>query len=359
MNPRPRVFVMGLALGLALWTGCDRAPRFVPAGADSTAARSPDSLAANVQQVRTRWESPDGEAEAAVFTARLVLDDLRLHPHESIASRVRTFMDSLTLGAEVIGRSEVAAANFFAPSDPGGGSWPYLFWRDGEEIRQQALEGGGMRLLDLLVQTPDPTASSATVAPSVAVLFARVAGAGQLPFVFVWRRAVGNAGWELGQSLGADSLGGVGTARFVAPSPDGVALITRTRVPTPRFDECATCPHVYRTRRFRWGSGGLTTAGEQIERSPYYTFVRFVQALTLSDRELADRLTADPSLVDAADGYQWGKSKGMWRLAPGTEMGSEHAVYFRGNQEAYRVHFAARAGDWVITGFEPTSRSIE
>jgi hypothetical protein len=138
-----------------------------------------------------------------------------------------------------------------------------------------------------------------------------------------------------------------------------VVLVTRTHVPTPRFDECATCPHVYRTRRFRWGPGGLASAGEQVERSPYYAFVRFVQALGLGDRELANRFAADPTLVDGAEGYEWGKPKGTWRLAPGTEPRSEHAVYFRGRQEAYRVHFAERGDDWVITGFEPTSRSIE
>jgi hypothetical protein len=34
-------------------------------------------------------------------------------------------------------------------------------------------------------------------------------------------------------------------------------------------------------------------------------------------------------------------------------------VLFRGLQEAYRVHFATRGDDWVITGFEPTSRTLE
>jgi hypothetical protein len=331
----------------------------VAAGADSTAVRPADSLAAYAQEVRDSWESPDHQDEAGSLTARLLLDDLRLHAKDPPTRRLRTFLDSLALGAEVVGRGSLAVVNLFARSDPAGESWPYLFWREDEDVHQQGLEGGGMRLLDLLPSDGSDEAPS-QVPLHLAVLFARAAGGGQQPLVFVWRKSPGSSSWRLIQSLGPDSLGGVGTATFLAtPSSDGVVLESRTHLPTPRFDECATCPHIYRTRRFGWGPPGLVSAGEDIETSPYYAFVRFIQALVANDREMAERFVADSSLIEAALGYNWGVSRGLWRLSPGSEGRSQHLVFFRGSQEAYRVHFAPRGDDWVITGFEPTSRSIE
>jgi len=348
-----------LVLALALCAGCDRTPRFVPAGEDSTAVRPADSLAAYVQEARESWESSDRQDEAGSLTARLLLDDARLHPADPLARRMRTFLDSLALGAEVVGRGSLAVVNLFARSDPAGASWPYLFWREDEDVHQQGLEGGGMRLLDLLPSDGSGEAQSEDPL-HLAVLFTRAAGGGQQPLVFVWRKLPGGPSWRLVQSLGPDSLGGVGSAAFNAtPSSDGVVLESRTHLPTPRFDECATCPHIYRTRRFAWGPTGLASVSEEIETSPYYAFVRFVQALALNDREMAERFVADPSLIEAALGYDWGLSRGLWRLSPGNEGRSEHLVFFRGRQEAYRVHFARRSGDWAITGFEPTSRSIE
>jgi hypothetical protein len=343
---------------------CDRTPRFVPAGADSTLAPpSADSIATWAQQAREGWESGDHLDETAALTARLVFDDLRLHPTDPLPRRVRTFLDSIGMGAEVAGRGSFAVANLFSRSDPSGGSWPYLFWRDENQTHAQAMEGGGMRLVDLLPgEAPGSDRSSDRNQGTLllAGLFARVSGGKQQPLVFVWRRAPGSAEWQLAQSLGADSLGGVGTATFTYPPPaDGSVLVARTHLAVQGFDECETCPHVVRTRRFRWGTSGLESVGEQVENSPYYVFVRFIQALKLGDRETASRWVADPSLVEAAMGYDWGRGKGLWRLSPGSGSKSESLVFFRGPQEAYRVHFVARDDDWLISGFEPTSRSIE
>ena len=353
--------LVGAAL---LAASCGRTPRFVPAGADSTLAPpSADSLATWAQQAREGWESADRQDETAALTARLVFDDLRLHPSAPLPRRVRTFLDSIGMGAEVAGRGGFAIANLFSRSDPSGGSWPYLFWRDGTQTRAQALEGGGTRLVDLLPGSEAASYGSSDQGAGplwLAALFARASGGQQQPLVFVWSRPPGSAQWRLAQSLGSDSLGGVGTATFTYPPPaDGSVLVARTHLAVSGFDECETCPHVIRTRRFRWGSSGLESVGEQIDNSPYYVFVRFIQALKLGDRETAGRWVADPSLVEAAVGYDWGRSKGVWRLSPGSVSKSEALVFFRGPQEAYRVHFVPRGDDWLISDFEPTSRSIE
>jgi hypothetical protein len=354
-DARPFLLLL-LAVVLAA-SGCDRKPRFVSAGSDSTAV-PPDSLVAYIEQARGLWEAGEGE-KAAGLTARLILEDLRARPDQPMNARARAFVDSLGFGAEVTGKFAVTAVNLFPAANPTGQSWPYLYWREKDEVFYQPLQGSGLRLVDLTAEGGEGTASGANVASRVALLFTRTAGGGQQPIAYVWRRAAGPEGWKLIQTLGPDSLGGTGSARFTSGEADGAVLVTRTWSRTTGFDECPACPHLIRNRRFGWGEEGLVSAGEEIERSPYYTFVRLIQALTLGDRELAHQLVADPSLVDAALGYDWGRARGLWRVAPGADGREGDMVVFRGNQEAYRVHFSRRGGDWIITGFEPTSRSIE
>ena len=343
-------------LAAALLAGCDRAPRLVPAASDSTAALPADSTAIYVQWARARWDSPEDTGEAARITARLLLDYLRVHPGESSGAAAREFVDSLGMGAEVAGR-DPAVVNLFARSDPSGGSWPFVFWRDGGISRSQPLEAGGMHLGGVGVE---PAGVGDGPRPQrIVVLFAGVGGAGQQPFAFVWQRPPAGPAWRLAQSLGTDSLGRTGTARILEGAPDGAVIETRTYTVERGFEECGSCPHVYRTRRFRWSDAGLVMAGEVVEHSPYVTFVQLVRALAAGDREAAARLVTDLSVLSAADGYDWGRVKGLWRLAPGPAANPNDLVVFRGTQEAYRIHFAPRGDDWVVTGFEPTSRSVE
>jgi hypothetical protein len=346
---------VALAGSLMVLAGCDRTPRFVPASADSTGAVPADSTSIYVQMARERWESPQSGEEAADLTARIVIQELRNRPGEGLAARARDAIDSLHLGAEVAGRGSFAVVNLFPRSDPGGGSWPYIFWRDGTSVRYQALEGGGMRLAGTAIEASDPAEAA-----RIAVLYTRVGAAGPQPFVFVWQRPPQGAAWRLQQSLGPDSLGSVGAARFVEPAQDGAVLVSRTYRPARGFDECAACPHVYRTRRFAWDAAGLVSVSDEVERTPYFSFVQLIQALMAGDRQEAERWVADPSLLDAAEGYEWGsRSKGSWRLAPGSAANARELLFFRGNREAYRVHFDDRRDDWVLTSFEPTSRTIE
>ncbi len=343
---------------LAALAGCDRKPRLVPARADSTTAAIPaDSTALYVQMARDRWDTPDQGDEAARLVARVLLDDLRAHPVEPPASRARDVVDSLAIGAEVSGRGPAAVVNLFARGNPSGGSWPWLFWRDGGATRAQALEAGGMHLVGVAIEPPDPAAGPK--GSRIAALFARVGSAGQQPFAFVWQRPPDGAAWNLGQSLGADSLGRVGTARVLEGGPAGVVLESRTYTIARGFDECASCPHVYVTRRFRWGTPGLVSVGADIERTPYYSFTQFIQVLAAGDRDAAQHWVGDGSVVSAAEGYEWGRARGLWRLAPGSLPNARDLVMFRGTQEAYRVHFATRGDDWVIAGFEPTGRTVE
>jgi hypothetical protein len=357
-HPRPGRLTTGLlaCLALASLAACDRSPRFKPADADSTARVPPDSNATYVQMARVRWDDPEQGGEAADLTARVLLQDLRNHPSAPIYDRARELLDSLTFGVETGGGTSFVLTNLFARSNPSAGSYPYLFWREAGATHSQPLEAGGMHLVGAVAEPPG---QSGTPGTRIAALFSRVSSAGQQPFAFVWQHPPGAASWRLVQSLGSDSLGSIGSARLTYPDPSGVVLVSRATVPARGFDECATCAHVDRMRSFRWGEPGLVLAGEEIERTPYYTFVELIQALVANDRNEAARWVADPSLVDAAITAGWGISKGSWRLAPGTPATDHDLVLFRGPQEAYRVHFSPRGEDWIVTGFEPTTRSVE
>jgi hypothetical protein len=335
--------------------GCDRKPRFRGSEADSTAAVPADSNAIYIQLAQERWADPDQGAEAADLAARVVLQTLRNQPDQPVADRTRELIDSLAFGAETSGNPDFVVVNFFARSNPVAGSYPYLFWRDGAATRYEALDAAGMRLVGALQDATDQVPNGARIA----VLFNRLGPTGPQPFAFVWRRPAEAASWRLAQSLGPDSLGAVGTARFVESGGEGVVMVSRATLPAKGFDECATCPHIYRLREFRWGTGGLVVAKEDIERSPYFAFVQLITALTAANHDEAAKWVADPSLIDAALASGWGVAKGKWRLAPASSPNARDLLLFRGSQEAYRVHFSPQDDSWVMSGFEPTNRSIE
>lgn len=349
---------LAVATGLLMLAGCNRKPpQFVPPGADSAATAAADSFAALVSDTRDLWES-QASAGTAGTTAKLLLDDLRHHADSPIAERARTFLDSCGFSAEVSGGAVVAAVNFFARSDPGGGAWPYIFWRSDEATRLQALEASGMRLLDFEPRA-EADAGEGGDAPQVAGIFGRTSSRGQQPVVIVWRRPPNAATWSLAQTLGRDSLGGVGVAEFIARADGVPGLEARTFRPASGFDECATCPHIYRTLRFDWQPTGFRKISEEVASSPYYSFVQLIGALSVGDRDMALRFLGDPSLLESATGYEWGRSKGLWRVAPGADESSEEMILFRGNREAYKVRFSQRGGQWVVTDLQSTQRSVE
>lgn len=353
---RAAIAVLAATLALA---GCNRQPpRFVPPGADSALTMTADSLAERVDDALRRWEAQDG-AGAGPATARLLVDDLRRHPDRRLVDRARTFVDSCGFSAEVSGSVDVALVNFFSRADPSGGSWPFLLWREAEAVRHQAVEGGGMRLLDLAVRPPAPEDDPLAGPATVAAIYSRASPRGPQPVVIVWRRPPEGVRWTLAQTLGPDSLGGVGVVEFVPQPAGGPGLEARTYRATAGFDECPTCPHIHRTVRFEWSPEGFRRTSEEVAASPYHAFVQLIAALSVNDREMALRGVSDPMLVENAERHEWGRSKGLWRVAPGTDESSTEMTFFRGRREAYRVRFASRDGRWVVSDLQPTQRAVE
>jgi hypothetical protein len=334
--------------------GCGQRTRIEGAPpADSTRAVPPDSARRLLRDAQSSWEDPDAGEGAARASATALLADLRARHPEEWEARSRTLLDSLAIGAEVAGTPGMVAVNFFSRADPDGGSWPWLYWNDGKQTHSQAIEGTGLHLLSMVSRRGVGSAAG------LAILFGRRAGGGQQPLAMAWGHPKPEAPWSLAQTLGPDSLGGTGTAEFQAVSDSAADVVARTYTVTRGFDECAMCPHIYRTRRFHWGAAGFARIEELPVVSPYSTFVEFVQALAAGDLDAAARRVADSSLLDRARKLEWNRGKGLWRVAPETDETAQQMVFFRGKDEAYRVEFAPRGTDWVITAFEPTTRTIE
>jgi hypothetical protein len=352
--------MLGGTVGATL-TGCSRQPHFVPASADSSRALPGDSLAEKVRVLQERWSAAGGGEDAAGLTAQVLLGDLRARPAAgplaSWEERARTLLDSLDVGAELVGAPCALAANFFTRSDPTAGSWPWVYWCDGTGVQAQAVEGQGMSLIGLAARG----LAGGAVAPSglrgVAALYARRGGGGQQPLLLAWRVAGGRL--ELAQTLGPDSLGGVGSGAFETRGDSALVLGTRTWRPTPRFDECGTCPHVFHQRRFRWGLEGFVRVEDTLVQTPYVAFVELIQALTAGDRDGALERVTRPALVESARRAGWAAVQGPWRAAPGSEERGDELVFYRGASEAWKVRFQRRGDDWRVDSFEATSRVIE
>ena len=355
MRPRAALPALALLGAMAALAGCQRRPHLVPASADSTHA-AVDSFTVNSRDASDRWEAGEYD-EAAGLSAKVVRQALIVRPNAPWVERTRGVLDSLGIGAEVEGGDPLEVMNLFARTDPQGDSWPYVVWHEHGAPRVQSVDGHGLHLLDVAARGLKPDSEPGDSA-QFAALWGRRVGAGMQPQVLVWRYARGGR-WDLLQTLGPDSLGGTGTGEF-AGTDSSRDLTVRTFRPTPFFDECATCPHVYRERRFGWDSAGFHRMDERAVPSPYATFTAFVAALVANDRDKAAALVVDKSLIDFARRFEWNApGRGRWRVAPATEEGAMEMVFLRGAKDAYRVRFEAQEGDWVIAGFEPTTREME
>jgi len=344
------IALASLALLAATVSGCQPRSRYKPLAADSTAVLSADSLRAAAEAAVQRWDSGADE-DAARLSAAVVLDAIRTVAPEIWADRARALLDSLSIGAEIGGAPSAMMVNFFSRADPDRGSWPWLFWATGQGPRHQSVEGRDLRFLELATRGGNAPPAA------VAALFARRAAIGGTPIAYAWKPAKGG-GFTLAQTLGPDSLGGAGTGEF-AQADTTIELHVRTYRTQRGFTECATCPHVYAIHRFRWDAGGFVRQASQPVPSPYSTFVRFVHALQANDREAGFAELTDGSLWDQARDLDWQQPRGLWRVAPSTDETAREMVFFRGEQEAYRVHFESRVGDWKISAFETTSRTVE
>lgn len=338
-----------LLLGL-ISSACDRKPRLVPASRDSLAV--PDSLSILTRLASDQWNLRQHN-EASSISARVLRIRLRNWPGREWVERSRVFLDSLGIAAEVVGQGPVMAINLFSRAEAQEATWPFLFWREADDVRVQVIEGREYQLLDASAR--GFIGEVAQDSSQVAVLWSRKSAYGHQPLLLVWNRATGGR-WDLMQTLGPDSLGGVGTGAFLDSS-----LVVRTWGPTPYFEEnCSSCPHVIHQRTFRWGARGFECTQDRAQPTPYASFTEFITALVTGDHDAAMRLVADPSLVEFARRLEWhDPALGRWRAAPGSSANATELVFHRGRKDAFHVAFQSRGSQWVLSGFEPIARSVE
>lgn len=355
---RIRTRTLALLAGLALaalfaWplTGCDRTPRLVPASADSVADVPDDPYEVMMKNAVRQWEGGDYDAAADV-TARLLRVDLRGRESGTWARRATSLLDSMNVGAEIASAECAIVVNLFARANPTGASWPYVFWCSADTVRQQPVQGKGLRLLKFAARDVNGEPD----ARGLAVLFGQGDRGGVKPTLMVYG-AEGN-GWTLTQTLGPDSLGGTGEGEF--DRVDGAIELHTTTYETARgFLECSSCPHVFTEQRFRWEGQRFAKVEERQRLTPYATFVRLIQALRASDYVSAMALVTDRIVVETAVYFGWGRGNLTWRVAPGTEEMEREMVFFHGQGDAYRVWFERRGEAWAVASIDTTRRTLD
>ncbi len=348
----PLLMLLLLVLGAA---GCQRRTNIVLIPPDSTRTSTVDSSTMALRETQQAWEGGGDLSAASASTALLVQRELGARSADQWRDRASYLLDSLGVGAEYADAHGALAINFFARSDPEGGSWPYLFWTGPGGVGMQSVEGKGLHLQSIVTRgigVPDSTRL-------VAASFTRRATGGLQPLVMTWAQSPKATRWNLVQTLGPDSLGTYGTAGFEHVSDAGAELSART-YRTPRgFVECATCPHAYTTTRFAWTPQGFQRTELHRVASPYATFADFIAALVSGDRVAASEKVADPALVFDAQRLGWTTLSGGWRPSPGADETPGTMTFFHGSKDAFAVHFRQQGDGWVITSFEPVSRSME
>jgi hypothetical protein len=356
MEPgRFRLALAVLALGVVL-AGCDRRPRFVERDADSTAAVAPDTAKGDVQLVLELWDRAQDRAsvaEASKASVELARAFMIARGARATPAALATYLDSIGVGAEVAGDPtdpEVVAVNFFSRLSPEAGSEPALLWREGRGVRAQPVEGRGLRLFQV--------AARKEPAREVALIFGRPASSGYEPMLIVLRGNARGDRFELAQTVGADSMGGSGRAEFGLQ--DGTHIVrARTYRPSPRFEECASCPHVYRKRVLAWGDEGFRVVSDEVEPSPYHSFVQFVNRLAEGDERAAGQWATRGDVVRDARRLGWDRPGPSWRMAPSGEESRDVMLFYRGPREAYRVSFELEREGWRVSRIEPAERVIE
>ena len=117
--------VTAVALALA---GCQRKTNIVIIPADSTVTGVVDSSVIALRNAQQMWESGNPE-EAAAATAKLLARAFAGHEPGEWHEQASYLMDSLGVGGEFADAPCALMVNFFARSNPEGGSWPYQIGR--------------------------------------------------------------------------------------------------------------------------------------------------------------------------------------------------------------------------------------
>lgn len=156
-----------------------------------------------------------------------------------------------------------------------------------------------------------------------------------------------------------------GGAQSVRWSPEAKAppsiLVEGAARDNPLFDECGACPHLEADLQYGIALEQFVPQGKTLRRTPYASFVAFVEALVAGNTRAAEALASDPLVVEVAHQYGFHRppGRGRWRAAPGVTATQLDQTYFRGEQGAFRVLMSVRDSTFVVSAITPTEFLID
>jgi hypothetical protein len=159
------------------------------------------------------------------------------------------------------------------------------------------------------------------------------------------------------------SDGGASSVTFVGAdgSRPPRMRVTEAVLPNYLFDECANCPHLQADLTFRYDAGSFRLSSENARRSPYASFVFFVEALLAHDDEAASELVTDRMVIDLARDFAFDRypRRGRWRIAPGSNGTGLDQIYLRGEEGAYRILMSVSGSSFIVSSISPTEFIID
>ena len=129
----------------------------------------------------------------------------------------------------------------------------------------------------------------------------------------------------------------------------------------PLFDECGACPHLEADLVYGIALEQFVPQRETLRRTPYASFVAFVEAMVAGDASTARNYASDPLVVEVAQQYGFHRppARGRWRAAPGVTATQLDQTYFRGEQGVFRVLLTIRDSSFVVSSITPTEFLID
>jgi hypothetical protein len=232
----------------------------------------------------------------------------------------------------------------------------YLYWYHGEDLRiQGALFVGGQRPRMRVWWTGRSEAPYA-----LGVIDQTRRGVMRLLFLRLNARASHFDLVQYGNS--SPVLGGPGEASFSDVNGDGQPeIVAWVRLdPDSAFQPCTSCPPLISERTYAERPEGYELHDVRLLPSPFSTWTQFLRLLSQKEHAAARRLLEDPSSLEQAIAYDWGRhTPGTWTVTAAEE-GQPWARWFdmrfKGDKGAQhvRVRFTLKEGRWIIESWKPT-----
>jgi hypothetical protein len=334
---------------------------WIPAGTDSTRARA---------------ERAHAEFRLATLDT---IDDVTFHPYEKVALIAHDMLVSLgrdhmtqapalesalhDLGFQVSLRLDPTQPGFALlmvrnPYRPSAAAIGYLFWWQGERLRQQGTyfkRGFDPRFRVWWTSDGDW--------PYQCAIVDHAAARDESPGFLVLRLSSDASHWSVVQYPGNGPQLEVGEEpAWEDIDGDGKPeLVTWRRIPSDSlFTECPNCTGLLRERVFTLHDDRFEPEDSRAVPTTYAQFQRFIRLLTDRRRDAARALVARATVLDSAVAFGWGEDRraGAWHLDT-SESGQLWPRWIVVRQTRakgrplYAVHFTHQGDRWLISGLIP------